>query len=122
MFAGSRQAHDFGTISGMARPPRPDSAEAIGERLRLIRIAYGTAQGHDREMSQAEVCRLTGVGRQAWNNAETGDNRIGIDNAMSIVRSIGVSLDYIYFGDRRGLPHALAVEIDKLQNAHAKRA
>lgn len=108
----------------MARAPaRQDSPEAIGERLKLIRIAYGMVQGHSREMSQAEMARVAGIGRQAWNNAETGDNRIGIDNAIALCQHTGVGLNYIYLGNRRDLPHALAIEIDKLAAPKsAKRA
>jgi transcriptional regulator with XRE-family HTH domain len=84
--------------------------------LRLIRIAYGRAQRHAREMSQAEIARLCSISAQAWNNAETGDNRIGIDNAMKIAKRTGASLDYIYFGDTRGLPHVLAIEIGRIEN------
>jgi hypothetical protein len=104
----------------MARvPQREDSPEQVGARLRLIRIGYGMAQGYTEEMSQAEFCRLTGIGRQAWNNAETGDNRLGHDNAMKLWRKTGVGLDYVYHADARVLPHALLVEISKIEAAEA---
>lgn len=74
-------------------------------------------------MSQVEFANLVGMSKQAWNNAETGDHRIGLDNAMSIVRRIGVTLDYIYLGNQDLLPHAIAVEIEKLDRYKAtKRA
>ena len=107
----------------MPQPPRLDSTEAVAARLRLIRLAYGALQDPLHPMSQAEFSRLCDIGRAAWNNAETGDNRIGIDNAMAVARRTGVSLDYIYLGDQRGLPHAMAVEIARLQTPKtAKRA
>jgi len=103
--------------------PRLDSPKAIGERLGLIRRAYGVLQRREREISQSEFARTCGIGISAWNNAETGDNRIGIDNAMAVVRRTGASLDFIYFGERAGLPHALAIEIERLEKAGlAKRA
>lgn len=92
----------------------PDSAKAVGERLRLIRIAYGVVQGEKAELGQSEMARRCDIGVQAWNMAENGHNRIGIDNAMRLSRKTGVSLDYIYFGQGAGLPHALAVEIERL--------
>lgn len=101
----------------MAQPARPDSRDAIGARLRLIRLAYGRLIGRERDMTQAEFSALCGVNRQAWNNAETGDFRLGLDNAMAVARRTGVSLDYIYFGLRDRLPHALAVEMEKLEAA-----
>jgi transcriptional regulator with XRE-family HTH domain len=106
----------------MADDPHPESVEAIAERLRLIRLAYGRVQGYAREMSQVEFARLVEMSKAAWNNAETGDNRIGLDNAMSIYRRIGVTLEYIYFGNPRLMPHALMTEIEKLQPKVAKRA
>jgi transcriptional regulator with XRE-family HTH domain len=83
--------------------------------MRFIRIAYGTVQGYKREMSQAEIARLCGINRQAWNNAETGDSRLGLDNAMALSRQTGVTLDYLFFGNRAGLPHLIAVEIERLE-------
>ena len=78
-------------------------------------------------MSQAEFARMCGIGPAAWNNAETGDNRIGLDNALALRRATGATLDYIYCNDSAALPHALAVEIAKLdplslsaRNGHLK--
>lgn len=102
--------------------PKSDSITAISARLRLIRIAYGKVQGRSREMSQSEFARLCGVTVSNWNNVETGDNRIGLDSAMKVRRRTGVSLDYIFDGERAGLPHALAVEIEALESAKPKRA
>jgi hypothetical protein len=47
---------------------------------------------------------------QAWNNAETGDNLIGIANAMKLCRATGVTLDWIYRGVRSNLPRLIANE------------
>jgi len=102
-------------------PARPDSPLAIGARLRLIRLAYGVVQGRSREMSQAEFARLCGINPAAWNNAETGDNRIGIDSAKAIKRRTRVGLNYIFDGDLDDLPHSLAVEIQKLAAAKPTR-
>lgn len=104
--------------------PRGDkeSPAAIGARLRLIRVAYGILQGRTREMSQTEFAGLCQISVSAWNNAETGDNRIGIDNALAVVRRTGISLDYIFRGEG-SVPHALAIEIGKLESKrHARRA
>jgi transcriptional regulator with XRE-family HTH domain len=90
----------------MARKRQPDSRNDIGERLRVTREALG--------LSQAELCRRLGISPAAWNNAETGDNRIGIDNAMLLCKATGVTLDWIYLGHRGGLPQKLAVDIERL--------
>lgn len=72
-------------------------------------------------MGQSEFARACGIGIQAWHNAETGGNRIGVDNAMLVARRTGASLDFIYLDQRAGLPHALAVEIAKLETPPAVR-
>jgi len=89
----------------MARK-RLDGRSETGERLRLTREALG--------LSQAELCRRVGISPAAWNNAETGDNRLGVDNAMELCKATGVTLDWIYLGHRAGLPQKLAVDIERL--------
>jgi transcriptional regulator with XRE-family HTH domain len=116
----SRVAPTFGSIASiMAQAPRPDSAKAVGIRLRLIRLAYGMLQGHIKPISQKDFSALCGANRQAWNNAETGDSRIGLDAALGIRKRTGVGLNYIYEGDQRDLPHAFAVAIAKLDQAES---
>jgi transcriptional regulator with XRE-family HTH domain len=100
---------------------RPDSNEAIGERLELLRRAYGVVQGYKREMSQSEFARQCEIGIQAWHNVESGNSRIGLNNAMRVRARTGASLDYIYFGNRTGLPHVIAVAIAEIEKT-AKRA
>jgi transcriptional regulator with XRE-family HTH domain len=102
----------------MAKRPNParvDSNAAIGERLRLIRIAYGRVQGHSKEMSQLDIATLVGMTKQSWNNAETGDNRIGLDAAMRLCVRTGVTLDYVYRGDQRNVAHSIAVAIAEIE-------
>lgn len=120
--AGSRATADFVTIRAiMARDSRPDTPKAIGARLQLVRLAYGIVQGSTKELSQVDFAKLCGISKGTWNNAETGDNRLGLDNALAVCRRTGVSLDYIYRGERAGLPHALAVEIEKIEKARLLR-
>ena len=85
---------------------QPGSGWRTIERLRLTREALG--------LSQAELCRRVGFSPAAWNNAETGDNRIGIDNAIELCKATGVTLDWIFLGHRGGLPQKLAVDIERL--------
>lgn len=120
----SQPAADFGSMAGvMAQFPRPDFRQTIGERCRLIRIAYGRVLNPSRpaEITQAEFSQLCGINRQAWNNVETGDSRLSIDSAIAVCRRTGASLDYIYLGIQVGLSHGLAVEIARLQSARAVR-
>lgn len=94
----------------MARDPNPESVEACGRRLEATRIALG--------LSQAEICRQTGITPQAWNNAETGDNRLAIENAYKICRRYGLTTDWLYRGDIRQIPAELA---KKIAQAEAER-
>lgn len=104
----------------MAREPTPDSIEAIGRRLRMIRLAYSSLQGRP-DMAQIEFCRRAKIGAQAWNNCETGRNRIGLDAAKRVRALTGASLDYIYLGEKSLLPLALAREIERLESPVAAK-
>lgn len=110
----------------MARESYDESVEAIGKRLRLIRLAYSAAQKYEKPMGQAEFARLCDISAPGWNNYESFNNRISLENARKVRRRTGVGLDYIFDGDLRDLPHALAVEIEKIEKAEsvvrAKRA
>jgi hypothetical protein len=61
----------------------------------------------------AQLRGITRISPQAWNNAETGDNLIGIGNAMKLCRATGVTLDWIYRGVRSNLPLLIAEEITR---------
>lgn len=93
----------------------------IGERLRLIRIAYGRVIGMQKELGQSELARMCDFGVSAWNNSETGDARIGIDNAIKLRRVTGASLDYIYDDDASKMPHDLMRAIEALQALHGRQ-
>jgi len=98
-----------------------DDPASIAKRFRLIRRAYGALQHNSAPMSQSEFARLCGIGVAAWNNAETGDNRIGLDNAMALRRITGATLDYVFCGDIAAMPHSLMIEIEKLDNEEPPR-
>ena len=53
----------------------------VAARLRLTRQAL--------KLSQIDLCRITRISPQAWNNAETGDNLIGIANAVRLCHATG---------------------------------
>jgi transcriptional regulator with XRE-family HTH domain len=89
----------------------PTTTMEVAERLRLTREAL--------RLKQVAICRLTGISTAAWNNAETGDNRLGVDQAIALCQATGVTLDWIFRGIRAGLPHAIAQRISELENAPA---
>lgn len=102
-------------------PPRmngqPDKPEAIGQRLRALRIAWGY---EDNQAGFAEWC---GVSSQAWNNWERGRQPPRLDQASLIRQRAQVTTDFIYYGDMRGVPHDIAIKIERaLQSLEEKRA
>lgn len=76
--------------------PPSTGLQAIGGRLRLLRLASG--------LSQVSWCRLVGSSVQAWNNYERGRKRISIDQALHLSIKTGASLDWIYRGVESAMP------------------
>jgi DNA-binding XRE family transcriptional regulator len=91
----------------------PISTSRVAARLRLTRQAL--------KLSQVGLCRITRISPQAWNNAETGDNLIGLANAMKLCRATGVTLDWIYRGVGSNLPRLIATEIARRKRAARQR-
>src|SRR5882724_8050936 len=79
---------------------------AIAERLRLTRAATG--------LTQAAMGRLVGIASNAWNNNERGRDRISVDQAIKLCIATGVTLDWIYRGEMKGLPHDITIKIQAI--------
>lgn len=89
-------------------PFRTDSVPAIAERLRTLRKAYGP--------TQVGFTARVGINQPTWNNWEREIGRISLDEAMKLVRAIGVTLDWIY----RGETSTLRLDIqDRLREAES---
>ncbi len=86
-----------------AKSTNPKSNEAVGERLRALRVSVTD--------NQSEFCRRVGIASNTWNQYEKAVSRPDLDRATQIVQTFGVTLDWIYLGDPSGLPHQLAVRI-----------
>jgi transcriptional regulator with XRE-family HTH domain len=89
----------------MAKPLHPESVEACALRLRWTREAM--------ELSQAEMARRAGIAAATWNNAETGDNKLGLENALKLCQTYRLTLDWLYRGIINDLPAALAKGIEE---------
>jgi DNA-binding XRE family transcriptional regulator len=87
----------------MDRPQRLRTIEAIGHRLRLTRLALG--------LDQTQLCERAGIARNTWNQWEKGKGRPQLDEAMKLVDTFNITLDWIYLGDITGLPHGLALRL-----------
>jgi hypothetical protein len=64
-------------------------------------------------MSQTDMAKLLGAGPTAalWGNYQSYNpkvwKRISVDNALRLRSKTGISLDWVYAGDVRLLPHEL---------------
>lgn len=87
----------------MESPFTATDLRAIGERIVQTREAL--------DMSAADFARFVGFSPQALSNYEVGLRRPNLDQAVQIVRRTGVTLDWIYFGVRAGLPMRIAMKL-----------
>lgn len=58
-------------------------------------------------LNQTGFAQLVGISQPALNNYLKGNRRPEIDVAIAIQMKTGVTLDWIYLGDRSGLPARL---------------
>jgi DNA-binding XRE family transcriptional regulator len=111
---------DFETIQPMVfKKESPESTQAVAERLRLTRQAFG--------MKKAPWSRFVGITPQAWNNVEGTEtspaaNRISVDEALKVCRATGVGLNWIFRGDRDDVPIKVALELQKLDPPAKRKA
>ncbi len=71
---------------------------------------------------QVEFATLVGISQPALNNYLKGLRRPDIDVAIAIQTRTGVTLDWLYLGDRSGLPVRLASELPDLSSPPAEKA
>lgn len=71
---------------------------------------------------QVEFASMVGISQPALNNYLKGLRRPDIDVAIAIQTRTGATLDWIYLGDRSGLPVRLAAELPDLSAPAAEKA
>lgn len=96
----------------MLRPE--ESRFAIAQRIKWTREALG--------LIPAAFARRVGISPQALNNYEIKAQRPAIDEALKICAATGVTLDWIYRGDKRNLPGELQEKFSAFESVMAKRA
>jgi transcriptional regulator with XRE-family HTH domain len=96
---------------GMADGGR--SNQDIARRLNALMTAF--------ERNQASFASLIGVSQPALNNYLKGIRRPDLDIAINIQTKTGVTLDWLYLGDRSGLPSKLLEILPDLSD-QARRA
>ena len=80
--------------------PNVRSLDAIAARLRATREAFG--------LGQNEFARRAGIASNTYNQYEQAKNLPRLDFANQICDTYGITLDWIYRGDRSGLPMRIA--------------
>lgn len=79
----------------------------------MLREALGLTQG--------AFARLVDISQPALANYEAGFRRPELDKAILIVAKTGITLDWLYLGDRAGLPQRLLAVLPDFE-PRAKRA
>lgn len=74
------------------------------------------------DLKQVEFANLVGISQPALNNYLKALRRPDIDVAIAIQGRTGATLDWIYLGDRSGLPVRLAIVLPDLSAPAAERA
>lgn len=88
------------------------SLRDIGRRIVALREAMG--------MNQTAFAQLTDIKQNALANYEAGTRRPDLDQAYKLVAKTGVTLDWVYLGDRSGLPHRLLALIEEFDQSASR--
>lgn len=86
-------------------PPMADgsggySKDGFSTRMQALRLAFGPELGRT---TQSAFADYLGLKVTTWNNYERMGVRPDLDAARKMVARFGVTLDWIYEGDTRGL-------------------
>jgi len=87
----------------MQTPIHTRSVRAIAERLLKTQHALG--------LNQRQLCARAGIATNTYNQWVKAKGRPDLDEAFKLCDAFGLTLDWIYFGDPSGLPHALAIKL-----------
>ena len=68
-------------------------------------------------MNQREFARRANLKPNRYSQYESGVRPLTIDAANRICDEYGISLDWLYRGDRSRLPHHLAIDIARIETA-----
>lgn len=88
---------------------KPNPAE-VGPRLKLLRHALG----HEKQTTMVAFLGLP-VTTQHWNNWERERNVPTTGQARHIAMKTRVTVDWIYWGERAGLPLHIAERLDQTE-------
>lgn len=92
--------HVEAAVSDKRLARQPNSIAAMAARLKLTRTGLG--------LTQAELCRKADLSRNTYNQWERGHGRPDVHYAMRLCEAFGITLDWIFRGETKGLPRDLA--------------
>lgn len=100
--------HDYAPMTTTPGPRIPPEMrpERIGERMALLRAAFG--------MKPAEMADFLGVERTYWTRFEKGRRPVSDEVAYLLTERFGITLDWLLLGKMDKLPLDVA---DKLRAA-----
>lgn len=87
-------------------PPVDNSYQAIGKRLRQLRLAFGK--------TQEELAAIIGVSPGMISKCEKGESRLSADHMLKLLVAYDVPLEWLYLGWGRHLSRELRDKLDKI--------
>ena len=77
-----------------------DTQDAVAARLKAAREALG--------LNKREFAEAAGMGEQTYGPFETGTRPLSLIAAKKIRQAHGLTLEFMYFGNKADLPHRIA--------------
>jgi len=93
-----------------AKPPPPDNSdEAVGIRMRQLRLAFGK--------TQTEIGKIVGVKNSMISTCENGGGRLSADHMIKLLIEFDAPLEWLYLGWKRHLSPELRRKLDQVSDA-----
>lgn len=77
-----------------------DSIEAVAARLRMVRMAIG--------LDKKDFAEKAGLTQQVYGPFENGNRPVTLGAAKKLRKTYGLTLEFIFFGNKADLPHRIA--------------
>jgi transcriptional regulator with XRE-family HTH domain len=94
------------TAKPESRIPREMFPDRIGQRMKLIREAFG--------LSPAEMADTLGIERTYWSRFEGGKRAVSDETAYLLTDRFGITLDFLLLGKWDKLPLDVAERLRKV--------
>jgi len=87
-------------------PPSAKPYEAVGTRLKLLRLAFGK--------TQEELAKIVGVSIGMISRCESGSARLSADHMLILVAEYDVPMEWLYLGSTRWLSRELRHKLSQV--------